>query len=91
MTTGSACEFNLTTTTGMEVRPVNGVEQPLTKQPPTIPELYSRTIATDPSSDYDHSQFIPQVLFSSHLLFLSALHFPIVTCQTLFVLFFGCL
>ena len=46
---------------GMIVRPGNGAEQTLVREAPTIPELYSRTIASDPGSTYDQSSFVPQV------------------------------
>lgn len=46
---------------GMVVPPGNGAEQALVKQAPTIPELYTRTIATEPDSTYDSSSFVPQV------------------------------
>ena len=48
----------------MEIRPENPNEQPLVKQGPTIPELYSRADAADPNSSFDHSQFTPQVLIT---------------------------
>ena len=51
---------------GVEVRPENANEQPLEKQGPTIPELYSRADAGDPNSSFDHSQFTPQVLTPWH-------------------------
>ena len=46
---------------GMIVRPGNGAEQTLVREAPTIPELYSRTVASDPGSTYDQSSFVPQV------------------------------
>lgn len=46
---------------GMIVRPGNGAEQTLVREAPTIPELYSRAIASDPGSSYDQSSFVPQV------------------------------
>ena len=89
MTTGLLVSLGLASTTGLEVRPANGAEQPLTKQPPTLPELYSRTIATDPSSDYDHSQFIPQVLSKYLLLSLHCIlhqYMPDPVCTVLWLL-----
>lgn len=47
---------------GWEVRPADTKEQPLVQQGPTIPELYPRTEAADPNSNYDASLFTPQVL-----------------------------
>ena len=52
----------------MEVRPENPNEQPLVKQGPTIPELYSRADAAAPNSSFDHSQFTPQVLITFHFM-----------------------
>ena len=46
---------------GMVVAPPNEAEQRLVREAPTIPELYSRTIATDPGSSYNQASFIPQV------------------------------
>ena len=36
----------------------------LIKTPPTIPELYLRTVASDPNSTFDQASFVPQVLSS---------------------------
>ena len=41
-----------------------GSENLLIKTPPTIPELYLRTVASDPSSTFDQASFVPQVLSS---------------------------
>lgn len=41
-----------------------GGEDLLIKAPPTIPELYLRTVASDPSSTFDQASFVPQVLSS---------------------------
>ena len=49
---------------GVEVRPADANEQPLVQQAPTIPELYPRTDAADPNSNYDASLFTPQVLIT---------------------------
>ena len=43
------------------MRPENGAEQALVRVAPTIPELYTRTVASDPGSSYKQSSFIPQV------------------------------
>ena len=47
--------------TGLVVAPPNEAEQTLVREAPTIPELYSRTVATDPGSSYNQALFIPQV------------------------------
>ncbi|CAK0784600.1 hypothetical protein CVIRNUC_007804 [Coccomyxa viridis] len=39
-----------------------GGEDLLIKAPPTIPELYLRTVASDPSSTFDQASFVPQVI-----------------------------
>ena len=58
------------------MHPTNPNEQPLLKQGPTIPELYSRADAADPNSSFDHSLFTPQVLILS--MWLSAPLLPAV-------------
>ena len=42
-----------------------GGEDLLIKTPPTIPELYLRTVASDPNSTFDQASFVPQVLPSA--------------------------
>ena len=52
---------DIVSSAGMVVRPGNGAEQTLVREAPTIPELYTRTVASDPGSTFDQASFIPQV------------------------------
>ena len=54
-----------------------GGEDLLIKTPPTIPELYLRTVASDPNSTFDQASFEPQVLSSpSHIYLCLSLCMP---------------
>ena len=47
--------------TGNLIYKGGGSEDVLIKKPPTIPELYLRTVASDPNSTFDQASFVPQV------------------------------
>ena len=60
------------------MHPADASEQSLMKEGPTIPELYFRTDAADPASNYDTSLFTPQVLTTCAAPHLTC---PVCTCS----------
>ena len=64
--------------TGNLIYKGGGGEDLLIKTPPTIPELYLRTVASDPNSTFDQATFVPQVLSSpSRELSLSVIYYAL--------------